>query len=442
MKVIHVLNSYLPNHVAGTEVYVSALVRELKKRDIESKIIIPNYGNAFDENYFFEDIMIFKYAEPTLADRDVIIGNKAPKGLANFIAFLQNEQPDIIHFHELAGSIGIGLFHLEAVKSARFKSIMTFHLAKYTCKTGTLMYMNEIKCDGVIRELECSKCWLNDIGEKGLSFSLIKNAYTLLHYLDFDARFLKNRIGTALSFPKIITEVRKNILKIEKNTHRFIILTEWYKNILLRNGISESHLSIITQGLPNVDVQRVVSKNSSNKVRLVFIGRINHFKGLDLLLNALKEISTESFSLDIYGAVSDTQYVKDCFKITEGLSNIFWKGCIPPSLVIETLKSYDLLCIPSSVSEMGPFVLKEAFAAGIPVLGSNVYGNADHIIDGANGWLFKFKNLCDLKSKLEYLISNRELIEHAKQNLPTIKSFETVAEEHERLYKELTEFIL
>jgi len=441
MKVIHVLNSYLPNHVAGTEVYVSALVRELKKRNIESKIIIPNYGNAFDEKYIFEETLIFKYAEPTIADRDVIIGNKAPKGLANFIAFLQDEQPDIIHFHELAGSIGIGLFHLEAVKNSRFKSIMTFHLAKYTCKTGTLMYMNEIKCNGVIKELECSKCWLNDIGEKGLRLSLIKNAYTLLHHLNIDARFLKNRIGTAMSFPKIIADIRKNILKIEKNTHRFIILTEWYKDILLRNGISESHLSIITQGIPNIDVHRIVTKNSSCKLRLVFIGRINHFKGLDLLLGALNGISTESVSLDIYGAVTDTQYVKDCIKISKGLSNIVWKGTIPPNLVIDTLKCYDLMCIPSSVSEMGPFVLKEAFAAGIPVLGSNVYGNAEQIIEGENGWLFKFKNVSDLKSKLEYLISNRELMENAKHNLRAIKSFETVAEEHEKLYKELTEFM-
>ena len=44
MKIVHVLSSYLPHQIAGTEVYVSALIRELKKRNINSKVIIPNIG--------------------------------------------------------------------------------------------------------------------------------------------------------------------------------------------------------------------------------------------------------------------------------------------------------------------------------------------------------------------------------------------------------------
>ena len=38
MKVIHVLNAYLPEQIAGTEIYVNALARELKNFAVESNI--------------------------------------------------------------------------------------------------------------------------------------------------------------------------------------------------------------------------------------------------------------------------------------------------------------------------------------------------------------------------------------------------------------------
>ena len=57
-----------------------------------------------------------------------------------FNAFLKSEKPDIVHFHELAGSNGIGINHVLAAKKYGAKVILTFHLAGYTCGTGTLIY--------------------------------------------------------------------------------------------------------------------------------------------------------------------------------------------------------------------------------------------------------------------------------------------------------------
>jgi glycosyltransferase involved in cell wall biosynthesis len=66
---------------------------------------------------------------------------------------------------------------------------------------------------------------------------------------------------------------------------------------------------------------------------------------------------------------------------------------------------------------MSPLVIKEAFAAGIPVLASNVYGNAEQINDGKNGWLFKFNDSDALKTKLQQLIDDPFLVEIAQKNL-------------------------
>ena len=437
MKIVHVLSSYLPLQIAGTEVYVAALVRELKKINISSIIVIPNIGKTKDENYFFERIEVIKFAEPSLEKRAYLTGEKPPLGLDHFINTLKNTQPDLVHFHEIAGGVGVGIFHLKAAKEMGFKTLMTFHLAKYTCKSGTLMYMNQTKCDGVIRELQCSKCWLNESGETGLRLQTIKAGYTLMHLLHIDTRFLKNSLGTALALPKVMGDIRKNLMKFQSLTDGFVVLTEWYKNILLKNGVQETHLSLIKQGLPVEFVEQKITVKKNKKLRLVFVGRVSHFKGLDILLLALKDIPQNRVDLVIYGAATEQDYLDKCLQISAGNSNVFWKGTIPPYLVINVLHEHDVLCIPSAVSEMGPFVLKEAFAAGIPVIASNVYGNAEQIIEGENGWLFKFKDVADLKNKIEILIQTPSLIQNAKEKIPTVKSFELVAEEHAVLYKKV-----
>jgi glycosyltransferase involved in cell wall biosynthesis len=436
MKISHVLNSYLPEHIAGTEVYVAALVRELKKQKVDSIIIIPNYGSKKNERYFFEDIEIIKYAEPTVADRDVIMGKIAPSGLSFFLEILDEEQPHIVHFHELAGSIGIGLFHVEAAKLAGFKTIMTFHLAKYTCRTGTLMYMNETKCDGVIKPIKCSRCWINDKEQSGIKTSLVEFGFRITNFLNIDTRFIKNSIGTALAFPQIIKDIKKNLLLFQTHTDKFIVLTEWYKNILIKNGIKADSTSLIYQGVPNISKAKVLFKNHK-KLRLVFIGRISHFKGVDILINAIQKLPKDKIELDIYGAATEEDYMQKCLQLTGGMDNVFWKGSINPENVIETIKEYDILCIPSAVSEMGPFVLKEAFAAGVPVLASDVYGNAEQIIHNENGWLFKFKDVEDLRLKLKMLLNDVSMISKAASNIKPVRNFAMVAEEHKIVYEKV-----
>ena len=436
MKIIHVLNAYLPEHIAGTEVYVAALTRELHLKQIESVILIPNTKDEKEE-YYFEDVKVIKYAESSVADRDTITGQKAPPGLQNFLYVLKNENPDIVHFHELAGSIGIGNFHVEAAKKAGFKSVMTFHVVKYSCKTGTLMYMGKSKCDGIIDAMRCSKCWVHYKGENGFRKDLIIAGFSVMNFVRIDTRFIKNELGTALAFPKIVTQLKNDLLRIEKNTAKFVVLTQWYKDILIKNGIDKNHIELIYQGLPTINRKPDFTKKNNSKLKVVFVGRISHFKGVDILIAAIQLLSRDEIELDIYGAATDKKYEEFCYQLSKSMDNVFWKGSIEPELVIETIQHYDIICIPSAVSEMGPFVLKEASAAMVPAIASNVYGNAEQIIDGKNGWLFNFNDSNDLKNKLQQLINDPSLIEKAKQHITPVKSFDRVAEEHEKLYKEI-----
>ncbi len=437
MKIAHVLNAYLPLQVAGTEVYVAALVRELKRLDCTSIIIIPNFNQTAETTYFFEGIKIIQYPEPTIASRDIIMGKKLPVGINDFLKVLKNEMPDVVHFHELSGSTGVGLAHVQKTKQLGYKTIVTFHLTKYTCRTGTLMYMNKTKCSGVIREIACSKCLLNNMGVVGAKAMLISKLFQLMNLLNIDTRFINNGLGTALSFPKIIAEMKNDLIKLKNSTDKFIILNEWYKNILLKNGFENNKLKVINYSIPNVASLPSSIEKVSTKLSIIFVGRICKIKGVDLLIRAVRQIPTPTIELSIYGKVTEQDYYEECLKLCDNHKNIYWKGTINPNDVINTIQNYDVLCVPSIVSEMGPLVIQEAFAARIPVVASNVYGNADQIADNKNGWLFNFKDVYDLEKKLQKLINEPSLINKAKLNITIGHGFDKVAHEHQIVYKSL-----
>ncbi|RYG36104.1 MAG: glycosyltransferase, partial [Chitinophagaceae bacterium] len=87
--------------------------------------------------------------------------------------------------------------------------------------------------------------------------------------------------------------------------------------------------------------------------------------------------------------------------------------------------------------EMSPLVIQEAFAAGIPVIGSDVYGNAEQISDNRNGWLFRFQDVNALTEILQTLIRQPEKIGEAKKTISAPKTFAEVASGYEVVYQEI-----
>lgn len=438
MKIIHCLNHFLPHHIAGTEVYVMALMKSLREIGIHSSVIIPNYGKEENDSYDVEGFSVLKYAEPSVIDRALQMGSRKPEGLKKFEELIILEAPDIIHFHELAGSNGLGLEHVKLAKEKGFKTIITFHVAGYTCKTGTLMYKQAIPCDGLIREKQCSACWYNHKGIKGWKASLLVNASSLLKAINADISQVSSPITTALSFPFIIKKLRKDFESLVQHCDALVAISHWYIDVLKKNTKEHHKLNFISQALPqNIHQQTTSPSKQQSILKLVFIGRISHFKGISDLLTAIKLLPQSSLVLDIYGDTDEPEYMAECKLMSASMPNVTWKGRLAIENVVQTLSGYDVLCLPSVVCEMAPLVIQEAFAAGIPVLASNVYGNAEQITEGQNGWLFRFKDVDDLHKKIKMLIDDPGLIAAAKRNRPVLRNFEAAANEYYHLYRNL-----
>lgn len=437
MKVFQVLNHFLPQQTAGTEVYTWALSKELQKNGIEVKILIPNYGKSTDNEYEYDELKVIQFAEPSLVNRSLIMGFSKPDGLRAFKSFLDLEKPSIIHFHELAGSNGIGINHVREAKKRGVKVIMTFHLASYTCATGTLLYKGKTPCNGKINTLKCSACYLHK-KELVNTSRLLALISTLLNRFHFDTTKLNHPIGTAFGTAYIINRLEKQFQELVELCDQVVCITKWYQKVLHLNGVDLNKVTFIEQGLPTSfnGINEPKVRNIS-PLKLIFLGRISMFKGLHLLIEALESFSEVDVELSIFGSADDTEYESSMIEKTKNRRNIHWKGRLEQKKVIEEMSNHDILCLCSTFSEMSPLVIQEARAAGLPVLASNVNGNSEQIENGATGLLFEMNNVESLKMQLSKLIGKQKVLDKMKSEILLPRNFTSVADEYLKLYKKI-----
>jgi phosphatidyl-myo-inositol alpha-mannosyltransferase len=141
--------------------------------------------------------------------------------------------------------------------------------------------------------------------------------------------------------------------------------------------------------IPNgVDVDAAPSAPSApaDELRILFVGRPEERKGLPILLTAFGALVEHvPCRLTVIGAERDDilRYLAD----PELLSAIDIRGRVSGESLWAELHGADLLCAPSLSGESFGMVLTEAFAAGTPVIASNIAGYSDVVSDGVDGLL-------------------------------------------------------
>lgn len=436
MKIVHCLSHFLPKQTAGTEVYTWALCKSLHNRGIDSEILIPNYNELNNSFYEYDSIKVNKYAEPSIGDKKLTMGLRPPDGLGKFKELLQSINPDIVNFHELAGSSGIGIYHIEIAASLGYKCVMTFHLANYSCKAQSLMYKGLTLCDGIINENKCTSCMLalNSPPAVASSISFLSK---IVYNLGINVMGVRSKLMTGISYPFNIHKLKKDLELITKKCNKIVVISRWYESILKKNNVSADKIIYIPQGLvpQNVGSKKEQENNRSGVRKFIFLGRISKYKGLHLLLDSLEILNKPNIKIDVYGFDPDDNYARICKERIGNMSNIEFLGRVSPELVVTTMKNYDALILPSTFSEMSPLVIQEAFAAKIPVIASDVYGNAEQISNGKNGWLFKYNDCHDLARVLTDLLKKPSLFQQAKKNIPEVLNFEKISDEYIKLYQ-------
>ena len=436
LKILQCLVFYLPNRIGGIEVYVHTLNRQLQARGHEVKVMVPDYPLEPKYPADYEGIPIITYPETLNASKAEFSGNVAGRGLAAFKEQLIKEQPDIVHFHQFTSSNGISIFHIRAAKQLGLHVVYTNHLAGLTCQAGTLMYRGKEYCDGVIREIKCSVCALEKyhINEPLLNTTLhVGQLLTKIYPPMVNA---DGKLFQLLSYTSVIKKKKEKVKSLLQLVDCFIVLTDWFYEVLNKNELPLNNVRIIKQGLPFVNVEEKSPRAYAEHgiIRLVFAGRVYPEKGLLILLDALQGLDESKITLDIYGQVDDKAYEQECKRKCDGKNNIQWRGLLDNKNIMAAFAQYDLLVLPSMIAEMAPLVIREAFAAGIPVIGTNCGGIAEEIGHEYNGFLFEMGDVEGLRKVLHHIIGHPLVIQLAAEKIRSPRSFEQVTTEVESAY--------
>lgn len=441
MRVFHVLTHFMPRQVAGTEMYVYALQSHLQALGLDGGVIIPGFSDEGSRMYGYQNIKVYSYAQPAAFSDEEIKGYAAPEGMAAYRQLLEELQPDVLHFHELSGANGITVFHLEVAKSLGIPMLFTMHLAGYVCVTGTLLRNTGQHCSGVIDTSTCVRCSFRHQHLSPVAASTASILSGLWRITGIEMYKRKGKMAGVLGRSEMLLRHRERLQQIASHCNTVVALNHWFAAMLLRNGVLAEKIKVVEQGLPFLP-EKTGNESSlpdpiRQPIRLVFVGRIYPAKGLHLLLEALASCAVGRFSLDIYGPSNDEDYLRRCKELVSDGSTVRFCGVIQAGKTVAELQNYHLLCLPSAVTEMAPLVIQEAFAAGLPVLASDVAGNAAMVQHNKNGLLFRFNDSLSLKEQLMRVVQEEGLYEQIKDGVRPPRSFEKVALDYESLYKEM-----
>jgi glycosyltransferase involved in cell wall biosynthesis len=165
------------------------------------------------------------------------------------------------------------------------------------------------------------------------------------------------------------------------------------ENCVQAYGMSSSQVEVVHNGIEIEDIRRqseeefeAASQFRDEDVNVVFVGRVNHRKGLDILLRAVQrvEAAVPNIKLLVIGPGEIASYRELATELgVEGRVEFLGEKENPFS----EMKQADLFVLPSR-SEGFPNVLLEAMALGRSVLAADCETGPNEIIDGENGRLF------------------------------------------------------
>ncbi len=368
-----------------------------------------------------------------LAQRDVAIDV--------FTRRQSTDVPDVVEF-----APGARVIHLDAGPQR--------HVDKY----DVLDYLPDFACGvqhwralmGVSYDLIHSHYWLS--GRLGALFAdrwgvpMVSMFHTLAQ--------VKNRVAESAAERE--QAVR---FEIERRTmaasDRVIAATEIDRKEILRHYGALAPIDVIPGG---VDLElfkpqpRSVARASlgfrQDEGILLFVGRIQRLKGLDVLLRAAAYLKVDEIvpRVVIVGGQPETsQEMRELTRLQQLASKlgiaerVTFSGAVPHERLPLYYAAADVTVMPSSHESFG-LVAAESLACATPVVATRVGGLTAIVRDGETGFLVPWRDPALFADRLRVLLTDRELRDgmaaRARGSVERY-SWQRIADEHLALYDEV-----
>lgn len=157
---------------------------------------------------------------------------------------------------------------------------------------------------------------------------------------------------------------------------------------------------------------------TDSNVSLLFVGRFERRKGVDVLFEALEELMPkyDNLTVNLVGNPEITdennkKYYREFEKLhrkKDWFKRIVLHGYVSDSQLSGLYEQCDIFVAPSRYESFG-IIFIEAMSHSKPVIGTNVGGIPEIIQDGKNGYLFENEDSAQLRDRIERLVVNKDL---------------------------------
>jgi glycosyltransferase involved in cell wall biosynthesis len=396
MRILHIVHQYPPDHIAGTELYTRWLAQCQAAMGHDVVVFTPlNQAKSTSTELSVEDgVRVYRRAMGARNSTTVFLNTFRQTGLVrDFTGVLAAETPDIVHIEHLMGwptAIGHTL-HKFGVPYVIF-----LHDYWYGCANGQLLTNDtQTICDGPDpRYHNCGRC---AVARAGLRDS-----------------------GQMLA-PMVAPLMRRrneSLAEIYAGAARIIAPNEFVRQVYGQMDLNTERMTVIPMGVESPPAEYQHScKNQTALLKLAYIGSISPQKGVHCLVEAANSLPAEGVSLEIYGDLSVFADYADQLQSYATHPGISFGGRLERARVWEVLAGIDALVFPTLWYEASPFIVREAFAAGVPIIASDIGATATMIRDGIDGLLFPAGDAASLRSIFLRLIDQPDRLAELRRNI-------------------------
>ncbi|MFC1506911.1 glycosyltransferase family 4 protein [Thermoproteota archaeon] len=381
MRILIVTHGFPPKEVTGTEQHSYILARELMKNH-EVHVFSRGEGKECQEHVESHDkIPISRINTPKMSSRikfqDTYLDNHVAE---IFSARLEEFRPDVIHVQHC---IALGFSLLETAIKRNIPILLFLHDFFFMCHNINLIKSDGERCTGPKNEKYCMQC----ISTYGPSLNKIDS----------------QEIGI-----KKYQYVNEILCKIDCIASP----SQFVKEVFVRNFPSISEIIVAPLGL-DLSFLKKFARKKTGKFIFGYLGAVGPHKGVHVLIEAFKNLKMKNVELRIHGG-GEVKYQEEIQQIAN--KDIIFFGPYLHDRLAEILSEIDVLVLPSLCNESYSFTIREALAAGIPVITSNLRSQADAIKEEHNGLHYENENTSDLKIKMELIVKDKQLYQKLSEN--------------------------
>jgi GT2 family glycosyltransferase/glycosyltransferase involved in cell wall biosynthesis len=457
MRVLLVVHGFPPVALGGTETYSHALATRLRNQygdDVavltrEHRLDAPEYSLRDDRR----DGLCIRWINNTFRETrtfEETYDNRTITALA--ADFIDEIRPDVAHIHHLTClSTGI-VFEL---RRRGIPIVLTLHDYWLLCHRGQLLNLHLQRCHGPLED-GCAAC-VGVAGHAGSATYVGARAMRALESrlpgsisrpLRRGAEKVAARLADNMSDPamarlahmcRVLGCVDQVLAPSRHMRDRFLPIVPAERIDVSEYGIARERFVAAHRSSP-AEPGDGRSSRRQRPLRIGFLGSLMVSKAPHLLIDSFRRLPAGSATVTLVGGYSayhgDDSYrahLEPLFQ-TPGVTAI---GAVAPDAIPEMLTSFDLLVVPSIWEENSPLVIREAFAAGVPVAAARIGGIPETVADGAGGLLFEPGDADDLARVLNRIVHEPDLLSRLRSSIPAVRDLDDDTRAARALYEKL-----